>query len=131
MAASENRARILIVDDEVAYADVLSRRLKRRGYEVESACSGKEAVQKLRKGSFDVAIVDLKMEDLSGLEVLKIFRTLEPSMPVIMITGHGSEEAATAGKALGAFEYLGKPCDFTSLLEVIEKALTLGREKHD
>lgn len=124
MTEARSNYRILIVDDEVGYTDVLSRRLRKRGFSVECASSGKEAVQKLREGSFDIAIVDLKMEDLNGLEVLRIFRIMEPSMPVIMLTGHGSEEAAAAGRELGAFEYLGKPCDFDTLLQVIKKAVS-------
>ncbi|SFM64012.1 response regulator [Thermodesulforhabdus norvegica] len=124
MVEDRNNGRILIVDDEVGYTDVLSRRLKKRGFHVECASSGKEALNKLRSGSFDVVVLDLKMEDLNGLEVLRIFRIMEPSMPVIMLTGHGSEEAARAGKELGAFDYLGKPCDFDTLLQVIKKALS-------
>lgn len=119
--------RVLLVDDEVSYIDVLSRRLKKRGFQVECATSGKEAVQKLRESTFDIAIVDLKMEDINGLEVLRIFNIMEPNMPVIMLTGHGSEEAATKAQDLGVFDYLGKPCDFETLLERINRAVSPRR----
>jgi DNA-binding NtrC family response regulator len=115
--------RVLIVDDEVAYADVLRRRMQKRNIEVEVAHSGAEAIQKLRRSSFDVAVLDLKMEDMNGIEVLKIFKTMDPDMPVIMITGHGSEQAAHEGIACGAYDYLMKPCEFEMLIEKIQEAV--------
>ncbi|MCX7822108.1 MAG: response regulator [Syntrophobacterales bacterium] len=115
--------KVLIVDDEVAYVDVLRRRMQKRNVIVETANSGSEAIRKLRESSFDIAIIDLKMEDMSGIEVLKIFKKMDPDMPVIMITGHGSEEAAQNGITCGAYDYLMKPCDFETLMEKINKAV--------
>jgi DNA-binding NtrC family response regulator len=62
------------------------------------------------------------MEDMDGLEVLKIFKKMDPDLMVIMLTGHGSAQAASDGIKLGAFDYLTKPCDFSELLEKINKA---------
>ncbi|MGC8719745.1 MAG: response regulator [Thermodesulforhabdaceae bacterium] len=115
--------RVLIIDDEVAYADVLKRRMEKRNFEVEVAHSGTEAIQKLRRASFDVAVLDLKMEDMNGIEVLKIFKKMDPEMPVIMITGHGSEQAAQEGMSCGAYDYLMKPCEFEVLIEKIHEAV--------
>jgi len=67
------------------------------------------------------------MEDMDGIEVLKIFKKMAPEMPVIMLTGHGSERAAIEGIAQGAFDYLTKPCDLKDLIEKIREAVGQGR----
>ena len=114
--------KILLVDDEEGYVNVLAKRMAKRQVEVMIALSGAEAIQTLRKNDFDVAVVDLKMEDMDGIEVLKIFKKMDPELPVVMLTGHGSEKAARDGLALGAFDYLTKPCDLEELLATIIKA---------
>ena len=114
--------KVLLVDDEEGYVDVLAKRMTKRQVEVSIALSGSEAIQTLRKKDFDVAVVDLKMEDIDGIEVLKIFKKMDPELPVVMLTGHGSEQAARDGLALGAFDYLTKPCDLEDLLSTITKA---------
>ncbi|QCQ21511.1 response regulator [Desulfoglaeba alkanexedens] len=119
--------RLLLVDDEVGYVDVLKKRMARRGIEVTAAINGTAGIQALRRQPFDVAVLDLKMEDLDGIEVLKIFKKMDPDMPVIMLTGHGSEQSAREGMALGAFDYLTKPCDLAELIEKIEQAVERRR----
>jgi DNA-binding response OmpR family regulator len=118
-----DRIKLLLVDDEVAYVNVLSNRMGRRDIDVTKALSGTEGIQALRGKDFDIAILDLKMEDMDGLEVLRIFKKMVPNMPVIMLTGHGSEQAARAGMELGAFDYLIKPCDFEDLIAKIRDAV--------
>jgi DNA-binding response OmpR family regulator len=119
----ETTIRLLLVDDERAFVDVLANRLRRRGIEVTKTYSGGEAIQALRAQDYDVALLDLKMEDMDGIEVLKVFRRMLPSLEVIMLSGHGSEQAARAGIDLGAFDYLTKPCDFDEVLAKIHLAL--------
>ena len=114
--------KVLLVDDEEGYVNVLAKRMTKRQVEVSIALSGSEAIQTLRKKDFDAAVVDLKMEDMDGIEVLKIFKKMDPELPVVMLTGHGSEKAARDGLALGAFDYLTKPCDLEDLLATISKA---------
>ncbi|WP_319542451.1 response regulator [uncultured Pseudodesulfovibrio sp.] len=111
--------RLLIVDDETGFADVLCKRMKRRGIEACSAFSGEEAIRILRKRDFDIAIVDLKLEGMNGVEILKVFKLLVPQMPVIMLTGHGCEVARAACIKNGAVGYLSKPFDFNELLDMI------------
>jgi len=94
---------------------------------VTKCLSGTEGIQALRKQDFDVAVLDLKMEDMNGIEVLKIFKKMDPDMPVIMLTGHGSEQAAKEGMEYGAFDYLTKPCELEDLLEKIREAVRLRR----
>jgi len=120
------RIRILLVDDEVGYVDVLSKRMGKRDIDVTTAYSGSEAIQKLRKEDFHVAVLDLKMEDIDGIEVLKMFKKIDPSMEVIMLTGHGSEQAARDAISLGAFDYLTKPCDLEELIDKIREASRKG-----
>ena len=117
-----SRVKLLLVDDEVGYVQVLAKRMARRNIEVTPALSGAEAIRILRGNSFDAAVLDLKMEDMDGIEVLKIFKMMDPDMPVIMLTGHGSETAARQGIEFGAFDYLTKPCDLMELVRKIREA---------
>ena len=114
--------RLLIVDDEIGFADVLRKRMARRGIDATPAASGEEAVRILRASEFDVAIVDLKLEGMDGLEILKVFKLMAPDMPVLMLTGHGSEEARDACMKQGAVGYLSKPMEFEELLEAVQRA---------
>ncbi len=117
-----NRINLLLVDDEQAYVNILARRLERKGFQVKVANNGTQAIQLARIEDFDVAVLDLKMDDMDGIEVLKIFKKMVPDMAVIMLTGHGSEQAARDGIKFGAFDYLTKPCDFEDLLQKIWEA---------
>ena len=114
--------KILFVDDEKGFVDVISKRMSKRNIDVTKAYSGTEALQALRKEDFDVTVLDLKMEDMDGIEVLKMLKIMDPKLAVIMLTGHGSAEAAEQGIKLGAFDYLTKPCELEELLEKIMAA---------
>lgn len=124
----KRQVRLLLVDDEVDYLRVLSNRMRKRGFHVVTANTGAKGIQALRKEDFDVAVLDLKMEDIDGIEMLKIFKKMVPELAVIMLTGHGSEKAAREGFAAGAFEYLSKPCDFQELLGKIQEAYQAKQE---
>jgi DNA-binding NtrC family response regulator len=121
--------RLLLVDDEVAYVNILAKRLNRRGFDVTRSYSGTQGIQAVRKEDFDVAVLDLKMEDMDGIEVLKLFKKMAPKMEVIMLTGHGSEHAAREGVQFGAFDYLTKPCDLEDLVEKIQEAALQTKSK--
>jgi DNA-binding NtrC family response regulator len=119
----DNPIRLLLVDDEEGFVNVLTKRMTRRNINVTVALSGTEGIQALRKQDFDVAVLDLKMEDMDGIEVLKIFKKMYPEMAVIMLTGHGSEQAAKEGMEYGAFDYLTKPCELEELIEKITESV--------
>jgi len=121
------RIKLLLVDDEQAYVRILSKRLTKRDFDVTMAFSGIQGIQALRKQDFDVAVLDLKMEDMDGIEVLKIFKKMSPNLSVIMLTGHGSEQAAREGVEFGAFDYLLKPCELEDLVARIKAAAEKGR----
>lgn len=118
----KDQIRLLLVDDETAYADVLANRLGKRGFAVEKAYTSPEALLILRTQQFDVAVLDLKMPDMDGIELLKIAKQVDPFLQVIMLTGHGSAEACEKGLALGAYDYLMKPCELETLVEKIQEA---------
>ncbi len=114
MAEHPEAISLLLVDDEVGYLEVLSKRLTRRGFKVTTAA-----------WDFDVAVVDLKMEDMDGIEVLKVLKRMVPALHVIILTGHGSERAAREGIAQGAFDYLIKPIGLDPLIARIHAAMSL------
>jgi len=119
--------RVLFVDDEVEFLQVIKKRLNKRNIYVNTNSGGSEAIQALRKEDFDCAVVDLRMQDMNGIEVLKIFKKIAPEMPVIMLTGHGSEKAAYEGKSFGAYDYLMKPCEFENLIKKIQEAVEASK----
>ena len=120
--------RLLLVDDEESFVNVLLKRLTKRHIHVTPALNGTEALQHMRHGDFDVAMLDLKMEGMDGIEVLKILRKMAPELPVIMLTGHGCQISAQDALANGAFDYLSKPYDFEDLLLKIREAYRSGKD---
>jgi DNA-binding response OmpR family regulator len=120
--AGVDRIKLLLVDDEEGYVNVLANRLSKRNIDVTKAYSGAQGIQAVRKEDFHVAVLDLKMVDMNGIEVLKIFKKMYPEMEVIMLSGHGSEQSAREGIELGAFDYLTKPCEMEELIEKIREA---------
>lgn len=118
--------RLLLVDEEEEYAKVLSKRMAKRRILVTPALSGGKAIQVLRRQDFDVVLLDLKLEDMDSIEVLKILKKMDPSLPVIMLTGKDSEKAAREGLTYGASDYLTKPCELEELLFKIENACRGG-----
>lgn len=124
------RLNVLLVDDEKGYLHVLSNRLARRSIKATTAFSGTQAIQILRKNDFDVVVLDLKMEGMDGIEVLKVIKQMVPELPVIILTGHGSQTAASEGIAYGAFDYLTKPCELSELLDKIHEAHRHQTKKH-
>jgi DNA-binding response OmpR family regulator len=116
------RIKLLLVDSEADYAEVLAKRLARRQIESYPASSGAEAIQILRGEVFDVALVDLKTKDMDGLELLKLIKETDVGLPIIVLTGYGLDDAAREGVALVTSDYLNKPCDLEELLGRIRKA---------
>ena len=115
------RARILVVDDELIMRESLSGWLQRDGHEVETAASGEEALDKIKEVRFDILLVDIKMEGISGLEVLKRVKDDDPDVAIVMITAFGSISTAIEAIRNGAFDYLLKPFDPHELGVLIEK----------
>ncbi len=114
---------ILVVDDEPNLRRVLGAQLMRDGYEVHSVGDGEEALKILREQYIDVVITDLRMPKLDGMELLRQALALEPEMPVVIITAHGTVDNAVEALKTGAFDYITKPFDQNEVRNVIQKAL--------
>ena len=116
------KMKVLIVDNEMDFASILAERLRLRKFEAETAFSGQEGLATVSVFHPDVMILDLRMPDMSGLDVLARVKALDPAIEVILLTGHGSFEDGIAGMELGAFDYLVKPIDLVLLMEKITEA---------
>lgn len=114
--------RVLIVDDEIRLAEAFKEQLTDEGMYVATAARGKDALLALRRETFDVVVLDIKLPDMDGVELLLKMKQLEPNMEVIMLTGFASVETAIRSMKIGAYDYLTKPCKMTELSSVISKA---------
>ncbi len=119
-------SRILVVDDEESMRQLLEIALGKDGHRITVAESGGKACELIDKGSFDLVISDIKMPDMSGVEVLRYVKETDPGIPVIMVTAYASAETAVEALRLGAYDYLTKPFKIDELKANIGNAL----EKH-
>ncbi len=118
---------ILIIDDEKNIREGLGAAFELEGYEVRLAPSGKEGLDFISKGDIDLVITDLRMDGISGEEVLRRVTTETPGIPVIVLTGHGSIDAAVDAMRNGAYDFLTKPLNLDQLSMIVKRALQ-GRE---
>ena len=113
---------VLIVDDEIRLAEAFREQLTEEGMHVTVAHRAKEALSAMKRENFDVAVLDIKLPDMDGVELLLKLKQLEPTTEVIMLTGYASVATAIRSMKLGAYDYLTKPCKMTELSNVITKA---------
>src|SRR5262245_32262487 len=118
-----SRKNILVVDDEKSQREILEMILADEGYDVTTAASGEAAIKFAKDRRFDLALTDLKMTGMDGIELLTHLLALDSSIIVILLTAHGSIESAKEALRRGAFDYLEKPYDKKALLETINRAL--------
>lgn len=116
--------RILVVDDEDALRTVLSSELEGEGYHVRSAADGQEAINILGNQEFDLILLDIKMPNVDGFEVLKFVKDRQPKTKVVMLTGFADLKNAIESKKLGAEDFVSKPYDLVDLLTTVERVLT-------
>ncbi len=116
--------RILVVDDEEALRTVLSTELSSEGYEVSTAADGSEAIDLVKGNNFDLVLLDIKMPNVDGFEVLKYVKENKPDIKVIMLTGFADLKNAIESKRLGAEDFVSKPYDLVDLLTTIERVLS-------
>jgi len=114
--------RIMVVDDEAPFRKLLERRLSKDGNAVEAFESSESALSAAEQKQFDVALVDIKMPGMDGIELLRRIKEIHPSMEVIIITGQGTIDSAIAAMKLGAYDYLTKPCKLSELDLIVQKA---------
>ena len=123
-------AHILIVDDEAAMRSNLREVLQSEGYRVSEAAGGREALDGLEEAAPDLVMLDLRMPDLDGMEVLSTLNEQHPDLPVIMLTAHGTSEASIRAMKLGAYDYVEKPFELEELLIITQRALDYSRMLH-
>jgi len=122
---------LLIVDDDAEFRGTVVRRFSRRGFRVQEAASGPEAIEQAERRLFDVALVDLVMPGMSGIELLEALKGRHPEVEILMLTGQGTIETAVEAMKRGAYDYLTKPVPLGELEVLIQKACErrqLGKE---
>jgi DNA-binding NtrC family response regulator len=115
--------RILVVDDDFEMAAMIVEELGDRGYSAVPLRSGAVAIDRLNHETFDAIVTDLRMPGVDGLGLLTQSRALDPSRPVIVMTGHGAIDTALEAAHRGAFHYLTKPFTLAHLVELLDAAL--------
>ena len=113
---------LLLVDDDSEFRELAARRFQRSGYQVQEAADGEEALGLAERRQFDVAVVDMRMPGMSGLELTEKLRASNPEGEVIMLTGEGTIETAVQAMKLGAFDYITKPFPLAELESLVQRA---------
>ena len=124
MMDEKKQIKLLVVDDDEKLLRTMAERLVLNDFDVTTASEGKQAIKAAKKGHFDVAILDLKMPGMDGMEILKILKKKHKFLEIIILTGYASLESAVESTKLGAFGYLEKPYKFDNLLEKLKDAYT-------
>ncbi len=122
MGDKERKINLLMVDDELDFLTPLAKRLETRNFQITTATDGESAIKAAKKGGFDVAILDLVLPGMDGIEILQILKKNHKFLEVIILTGHGKVSTYKEAKKLGAFSYLEKPFDMDELLEKLKDA---------
>ena len=117
------KGRVLVVDDERRQRDILQMILESEGYETTAAGNGRQALQAARTQPFDVVLTDLKMPDMSGIELLSELLASQPGLCVTIMTAHGTIDSAVDAMKKGAFDYLTKPLEKDEVLVVLRRAM--------
>lgn len=124
-------AKILVVDDEKNIRDGLKEALSEVGYEVVTAVDGKDGLMAIMSHKIDLAILDIQMPKVTGIELLKKILDLDLTIPVIFITGHGNVEVAVEAMRLGAYDFITKPINLEKIELIIQRALKQRKIEHE
>ena len=122
MNNEEKQIKLLIVDDDEKFLRTIAERLGLKDFDVTPITEGNQAIEAAKKDKFDVAILDLKMPGMDGMELLKILKDKNKFLEVIILTGHASIDSAVEATKRGAVGYLEKPYKFEKLLELLKEA---------
>lgn len=117
------KAHLLVVDDEVDFAKMIQKTLVREGYHVDAATSATQAIALQRKHSYDLALVDMRMPEMTGLELLQYLKVRDKKVFVIIMTAYGSFSVGIESLRKGACDYLAKPFKLNTLKEKVVEAL--------
>src|ERR1700722_3128658 len=124
---SKPKARVLVVDDDESMCDLLGAELTARGYEPSLASDPQHVIESLHSRDVDVVVTDLRMEGMDGIELCERIVAERPELPVVLLTAHGTLDAAVAALRVRAFDFLPKPPDLDALVNAIDRALCHGR----
>jgi len=121
--------KVLIVDDEKDFLDIIAERISARGMDVSTASSAEDALNMVEEESFDVVIMDFMMPALDGFKALKLMKTKQPEVQIILLTGNVPDEKRIEARALGALDVIEKPPDLNDLIQKIKKAKKARKKK--
>ena len=121
---SNNEIKILIIDDEKNIREGLAEALNEKDYKVYQVKNSREALSYLNKNSFDIALTDLKMPEIDGIEFLEIVKEKQPDIDVIIMTAYGDDQNMEQAQELGVLYYLSKPFDLFELRDRVRKVLS-------
>jgi DNA-binding NtrC family response regulator len=127
----DKHAKILVVDDDENIRNTMKTILEDEGYIVDSAATGREAVQKTQKSAYNIALLDIRLPDMEGVELLKLIKDTVPRTRKIMVTGYPSMQNAIAALNKNADAYLIKPIDIENLLSIVKEQLQLQENEKE
>jgi DNA-binding NtrC family response regulator len=122
-------AKVLLVDDEKDFLDIMAERMAARGMDVATAGSAEDALKMVIAETYDAVIMDLMMPEMDGFKALKLFKKLQPDLSIILLTGNVPEEKFREAVKLGAMDVIEKPADLNLLTRKIEEAKALRAKK--
>src|SRR5437016_6719322 len=125
--SGSSRVKILLIEDKDSLRQMLSTAIKKAGYQVEEAADGNIAAEKIRKQPYQLILTDLRLPTLSGLQILKIQKEIDSTIPVLLMTAYGTIEEAVEAMKQGAFDFVPKPVDISHLMLLINRALAQRR----
>ena len=130
------KERVLLVDDEKEYLEIMSERMRARDIEVTTSTSAREALDMIATESYDAVIMDFMMPEMNGIEALKAIKEKNPEMQIILLTGHATVEKTVEAMKAGAMDLIEKPADLDALSEKIknahnQKALIVAKKDQD
>src|SRR5437868_8217669 len=130
-ASTKTKGRILVVDDELVVRDSLGKWFTSEGYTARPAGGAREALELIQQSDFDIALIDIKMPGMDGIELQSRLREADPDLTVIIMTGYASVDTAVAALKRGAYDYITKPVDPDELSHLVANALEHKRVRHE
>jgi DNA-binding NtrC family response regulator len=125
------KKKALVIDDEQIVLESVSALLTDEGFEVDVSLDGRQGLDWAIERNYDVVLTDIRMPDIGGMKVLRDVKRINPTLPVIMITGYASVESAVQAMKLGAVEYIEKPFEPEQLLDAVSRALGISKEAEE
>src|SRR5579871_4828801 len=130
-SGTKTKGRILIVDDELVVRDSLSKWFSSEGYTAQPVASAREALETIQQKEFEIALLDIKMPGMDGMELQARLKEVDPELTVIIMTGYASVETAVQALKQGAYDYITKPIDPDELSHLVSKALEHRRARRE